>query len=553
MKKKINILPKYLSNKIASGEVINRPSCVVKELLENSIDAKSKNIKLSINNSGKDSILLIDDGEGMNHYDAKKCFKKYATSKIKCLNDIFNIKTKGFRGEALYSISLYSQIKLKTKKKKSDLGTFLFLEKGKIKKKKIINTITGTLIEVKNLFYNFPLKRNFLKSNTIEFNYIKNEFNKIALAHKNICLSLFHNNKLILNLKKSSLKKRIINIFGEKIKKELIHFSGKNNYIKLYGFILKSNFFKKKQKKRFLFINKRYIKNSYIFNIIFKYYHKMIQNNNKLSYFFFLNLNPKYIDINIHPKKRRINFYKKSKLNIDYLLKKVCKKAFKKYKKKNNIIYYYNNPINIYEKDIKINFPIINNNLFQKKNKKSFYIKSNKIVFQFYKKYILSFFKKKIIILNQHRVHKKILYEQFKNFNKKKLIEKLIIPINIYINKKKIKKFKKIKDLLINVGFNFLFYKKKILIKSIPKNIVKKNIFNMIENVILKFSKKKIIKKNFLKFLSKFLSIKSGDKLKYKKLICLIKNFFSIKKNYQLFDKKIFIVLTKKNIKKYFK
>ncbi|HJN79016.1 MAG TPA: DNA mismatch repair endonuclease MutL, partial [Flavobacteriaceae bacterium] len=304
----IKILPAEVSNKIAAGEVVQRPASVVKELLENSIDANSTKIKLIVKDSGKTLIQVVDNGDGMTKNDMKMSFMKHATSKIKDIDDVFSITSMGFRGEALASISSISNIEMISKKKGSDKTNIISLEGDNLVIKESVFSEEGTSIKVMNLFYNVPARRNFLKSDFVELRHIIDSFNRIALSYPDIEFNLINNDEELFYLKKNNLRKRISSIFGRKIDENLIPLNEKTSLAKISGFILKPQLSKKSRTNQFLFVNKRYIKSQFLNHSINNAYDGLLRDGYFPGYFIFLEINPTKIDINVHPNKTEIKF-----------------------------------------------------------------------------------------------------------------------------------------------------------------------------------------------------------------------------------------------------
>ena len=304
----IKILPKHVSNQIAAGEVIQRPASAVKEMLENSLDAGCTEIKLLIKNSGKKLIQVVDNGCGMSKSDVKKCFIRHATSKIENAEDLFNITSMGFRGEAMSSIAAISQVEINTKLTDQQTGTYLRIEGGKIEEVKESSTTNGTSIKVKNIFYNVPARRNFLKSDNVEMRHISEEFTRIALANPNIKMQLINDNKELYHLPISNFRKRIINLFGNKKNESLVPISEETSIIELYGFIGKPEAAKKTRGEQYFFVNGRFVKNHYLQHAVFKAFEDLIPAKYYPSQFINLKIDPKLIDINIHPTKHEIKF-----------------------------------------------------------------------------------------------------------------------------------------------------------------------------------------------------------------------------------------------------
>lgn len=304
----IQLLPDHVANQIAAGEVVQRPSSVVKELLENSVDAGASYIQLIIKDAGKTLIQVIDNGSGMSETDARLCFERHATSKIKSAEDLFNLNTKGFRGEAMASIAAIAQVEMKTKKEDQELGTVIKIEGGKIISQEITQTPTGTNTAVKNLFYNIPARRNFLKTDNIETRHIMEEFERVALVHPNIAFSLHHNNTEVFNLLKGNLKQRIVAIFGHKTNERLIPINEDTEPLAIHGFLVKPDFAKKKRGEQYFFVNGRYIKSPYLHHAINAAFDGLIDKSNFPGYFLYLTVPTESIDINIHPTKTEVKF-----------------------------------------------------------------------------------------------------------------------------------------------------------------------------------------------------------------------------------------------------
>jgi len=304
----IQLLPDHVANQIAAGEVIQRPASVIKELMENSIDAKASSIKVVIKDAGKTIIQVIDDGLGMSTTDARLCFERHATSKIRTADDLFNIHTKGFRGEALASIAAISHVELKTKIESFELGTQIYIEGSKVISQEAAVMPKGTTISVKNLFYNIPARRNFLKSNTVETRHIIDEFHRLALAHPRIAFTMFNNGSTVFNLPATSKRQRIVNIFGTKTNEKLVPVLEETDIVKVEGFVIKPQFAKKSRGEQFFFVNNRFIKSPYLNHAIFSAFEGLMKEGMHPGYFLFLEVDTKSIDINIHPTKTEIKF-----------------------------------------------------------------------------------------------------------------------------------------------------------------------------------------------------------------------------------------------------
>jgi len=304
----IQLLPDSIANQIAAGEVIQRPASVVKELMENSIDAGSTQIKLIIKDAGKTLIQVIDNGCGMSETDARMSFERHATSKIREAKDLFAIKTMGFRGEAMASIAAIAQVEMKTRKHNEDVGVRLMMEGSEIKSQEPCQCNAGTSLSIKNLFYNVPARRNFLKTTTVEMRHIIDEFQRVALANPDIFFSLHHNGTEVFHLPESNLRQRIVNIFGQHSNKKLVPVLEETEALSLEGFVGKPEFAKKTRGEQFFFVNRRFIKSGYLNHALMGAYEDVLAKDTYPLYVIFIEIDPARIDINVHPTKQEIKF-----------------------------------------------------------------------------------------------------------------------------------------------------------------------------------------------------------------------------------------------------
>jgi len=304
----IKLLPDSVANQIAAGEVIQRPASVVKELVENSVDAGGKNIRVIIKDSGKTLIQVTDDGTGMSETDARLSFERHATSKITTAQDLFAITTKGFRGEALASIAAVAMVELKTRREESDTGIVVVINGSKVETQEPCSCPVGSSFSVKNLFYNIPARRKFLKSDNTEIRHIVNEFQKIVLAHPDIRFSLYHNDSEIYNLAAGNLRQRIIGVFGKQINQDLITLETETSLINIKGFIGKPENARRTYGEQFFFVNNRFMKHPYFHKAVVEAYQNILPVEAIPSYFIFMEADPASIDINIHPTKTEIKF-----------------------------------------------------------------------------------------------------------------------------------------------------------------------------------------------------------------------------------------------------
>jgi DNA mismatch repair protein MutL len=304
----IQLLPDHVANQIAAGEVVQRPASVVKELVENAVDANATEIKLIIKDAGKTLIQVIDNGKGMNVTDARLCFERHATSKIRHAEDLFALHTKGFRGEALASIAAVAHVELKTKQDQEELGTHIIIEGSKFVSQEVAVLPKGTSFLVKNLFFNIPARRNFLKSDNVELKHIIDEFERVALAHPAIHFVLISNGAEIFNLPSSNYRQRIVNIFGGKTNEKLVPVNEETEIITISGFVGKPEFAKKNRSEQFFLVNDRFIKSSFLHHAVMSAYEGLLKDANQPSYFLYLQVPTHTIDINIHPTKTEVKF-----------------------------------------------------------------------------------------------------------------------------------------------------------------------------------------------------------------------------------------------------
>lgn len=302
------MLPDNIANQIAAGEVIQRPASAVKELLENAVDAGATEIRLIIGDAGKALVQVIDNGKGMSETDARMAFERHATSKIRNIEDLFHIKTMGFRGEALASIAAVAQVELKTKTQDADTGTFIEVENSIVKKQEPVAAPGGTSIAMKNLFFNVPARRNFLKSNAAEMRHIIDEFIRVALSFPEIFFSVTSNRQEIFHLEKGTLKQRIVQVFGDNLNAKLVSVQESTDYMNIFGFVGKPEAAKKTRGDQYFFVNNRFIKSAYLNHAVMSAYQQMIPADSFPLYALFIDLDPAQLDINVHPTKQEIKF-----------------------------------------------------------------------------------------------------------------------------------------------------------------------------------------------------------------------------------------------------
>ncbi len=601
----IQLLPDHVANQIAAGEVVQRPASVVKELLENAIDAKADTIKLIVKDAGKNLIQVIDNGIGMSETDARLSFERHATSKITKAEDLFNLQTKGFRGEALASIAAIAQVELKTKQENKDLGVLLKIEGSKISTQEPVSTPKGTSIAVKNLFFNIPARRNFLKSNTVETRHIIDEFQRVALAHPAISFSLYHNENQVYHLPKHNLRQRIVGIFGERINDKLVPINETTDIVSIKGFVTSPKFAKKTRGEQFFFANNRFIKSNYLNHAILNAYDDLLAPKYYPSYFIFLEVPANTIDINIHPTKTEVKFENESTIysfirstvkhslgqynvapvldfnrdenfNIPYDLSQKTKKEtpsihvnpnFNPFKSsgfsqntspqtsnKNNSNWEalfvdtedtISNAISDIPVEIESDFS--QTNLFEDSG-----LKPNSKTFQVNNRLIASNLKNSLLLVKQHLAHQRILFEKYlkKFVATEQLSQQLLIPLEIEFTKQDVAVLFENKQELEEIGFQFVaFNSDGVLINGIPTVIEQDGILQFLENLIDDI-KLEIpdSEPSFLEYICKKLAIKdaikTGKQLSTTEQEHLIDELFSCKEpNYSPSGKKIFIHL----------
>ena len=574
----IQLLPDHVANQIAAGEVVQRPASVVKELLENAIDAGATNIKLLLKDAGKTLIQVIDDGKGMSTTDARMSFERHATSKIQKAEDLFNLSTKGFRGEALASIAAIAHVELKTKPVNEELGTSIKIEGSKIISQDFISTGEGTSLAVKNLFYNIPARRNFLKSDTVETRHIIDEFQRVALAHADISFLLHHNNNEVYHLKAGNLRQRIVAVFGTKMNEKLVPIDEKTDIVTIQGFVAKPEFSKRKRGEQFFFVNDRFIKSSYLNHAVVNAFDGLLEQGAHPSYFLYLTVPANTIDINIHPTKTEIKFDNEKALYA--ILRATVKHSLGQY----NVApvldfnrdagldtpYHFKggsasgsvpkisvdpdfNPFKE-EQQKEINFPFKREKETQ--SWESLYTSVNTIdaqqneslfehqqeektqkTFQIQRKYVLSLIKSGVVLINQSLAHQRVLYEEFLESItiREANSQQLLFPVKISFSSSEIEMIYTIKTELENAGFSFdQFTKDSVTIKGIPVSVTESKITIILEELLndinlevpdASFSHFDVMAKSF----AKTLSIKTGTLLSEKEQESLVNNLFSCK------------------------
>ncbi len=612
----IQLLPDHVANQIAAGEVVQRPASVVKELLENAIDAEATDIKLIIKDAGKTLVQVIDSGKGMSVTDARLCFERHATSKIKSAEDLFQLNTKGFRGEALASIAAIAHVELKTKRAEDELGTSIEIEGSKVTSQEVAVTPTGTSVAVKNLFFNIPARRNFLKSDTVELRHITDEFHRVALAHPSIGFAFYHNGSELFNLPSENYRQRIVHIFGSKTNEKLVPVEEETEVLKISGFVSKPEFSKKTRSEQFFFVNDRYIKSPYLNHAINAAFEGLLKDGYHPSYFLNLTVDPKTIDINIHPTKTEIkfddehtlyailrsavkhslgqfniapvlDFEHQSQLNTPYNYKNKSASApaievdrsFNPFAdepnktQKSSSATFKKAPAASWESlyvgtESKDSFPAESFSEFQIETEvktESIFsdasVETTTTTFQLQQKYIVSTIKSGMLIIDQNKAHQRILYENFLRHItiKEATSQQLLFPLQLHFTPNEIKIINQVKNDLEHTGFVFSeLNDKEINVTGVPVGVSESEVSIILEQLISDVEND-VPDANFsttdllAKSMAKSLAIKNGQSLNSTEQEHLVNSLFACKEpNVSPTNRPIFITLGVDDIEKKF-
>mgnify|MGYP001421139048 FL=1 len=480
----ISLLPDHVANQIAAGEVIQRPASVVKELLENAVDAGATSIKLIVKDGGKTLIQVIDNGNGMTTTDARLCFERHATSKIKKAEDLFSITTKGFRGEALASIAAISQVRLRTKTKNAEIGTEISIEGSEVKDQQAVATETGCSMAVRNLFYNIPARRNFLKSNNVEQRHIIDEFQRVALVHHQIRFELSSNDAVLFQLEPGNLRQRIVQVFGKNTNEKLVPVQESTDILQLNGFVFKPEFSKKSRQHQFFFVNDRFVKSAYLHHAVLAAFEGLLGPNMQPGYMLYLTVPSETIDVNIHPTKTEVKFeddhalyaiirsalkHSLGQFNVSPVLDFDSNQSFdvpmgsKPPSQSPSIQVDRNfNPFNenqkgndwqpLYEGLQEVTIPSQKEQIFDDDR-----INTHFPTLQFHKKYIITTRAEGLIIIHQQRAHQRVLYESLIRQIKQRSVpsQVLAFPIQVEMNQQQFAEFTPHQKTLELMGFSF--------------------------------------------------------------------------------------------------
>jgi len=589
----IQLLPDHVANQIAAGEVVQRPASVVKELLENAVDAKATDIKLIIKDAGKSLIQIVDNGVGMSVTDARLCFERHATSKIRKAEDLFTLHTKGFRGEALASIAAIAHVELKTKQEQEELGTHIIIEGSKFVSQDVAVLPKGTSFSVKNLFFNIPARRNFLKSDSVEFRHIIDEFQRVALAHPNIHFTFYNNGTEEFVLPSSNFRQRIVSIFSGKTNEKLVPVEEETEIVTIQGFVCKPEFSKKSRGEQFFFVNDRFIKSGYLHHAIMNAYEGLLRDGAQPSYFLYLNVPPNTIDINIHPTKTEIKFDDEQALYA--ILRSSVKHSLGQF----NVA-----PVLDFDRDSNLDTPYHFKNLeapyptiqidstfnpfaaeqptrnsvtssfkarkpetasweslyvglsddtdaisevggmqFESDPEKTSLFENDAVeqvsprTYQIHKKYIVNPIKSGMVIVNQNRAHQRVLYEQFlTNMTVHQASsQQLLFPLQLHFSKNDLHWISELQLALTNTGFVFdTIQDDSVVISGLPVHVKESEVAIVLEQLISDLQDE-IPENSFSqndtisKSMAKSLAIKNGVYMTEKEQENLVNGLFACK------------------------
>ena len=576
----IRLLPESVANQIAAGEVVQRPASAVKELLENTIDAGATEIKLIIKDSGKTLIQVVDNGCGMSERDARMCFERHATSKIQSAEDLSSIRTLGFRGEALASIASVAQVEVKSKRLEDEIGSCVRIEGTQFKEQFPVNCLNGTSIAVKNLFFNVPARRNFLKSNTLELKYLMEEFFRITLVNPGIAFQCFNNDKILFQLSASTLKQRILNLFGSAYSQRLIPVEQQTALINISGFIGKPEFAKKTRGEQYFFTNGRFMKNPYLHHSIETAFRELIPKDSFPTYFLYLEVDPKTIDVNIHPTKTEINF--QDIKSIYAILHAAVKQSIGKFNLSPSLDFEVEQGLDIppppldreikqptisvnpqynpFEKQVRqqvqINFKSgsfekniawkklyepVDQSEMTSKNKEDetldLPVEESNFLFQAQNSYIVTHSKRGLLIIDQQNAHERILYEKLLEIGNDPVSgsQMQLIPQTISLTHEDASLLKEWRPLFEELGFEISdLSQNSFVIYTIPAGVSNHNIPALFESVLEQMKSpgnqfKQDRKQNLARIVCKRTGIKRGQKLQPEEMNSIVAQLFTCK------------------------
>jgi DNA mismatch repair protein MutL len=586
----IQLLPDAVANQIAAGEVVQRPASAVKELIENAIDAGADKIQLILKDAGKSLIQVIDNGCGMSLTDARMCFERHATSKIRKAEDLFAIRTMGFRGEAMASIAAIAQVELKTRRHEDELGTCIIIEGSEVISQEACSANTGTSISIKNLFYNTPARRNFLKSNPVEMRHIIDEFQRVALANPQVFLTMHHDGQEVYHLPASAMKQRIVHLFGNNYNQRLVPVEEETTIINLRGFVGKPEFARKTRGEQFFFVNNRFIKDAYLNHAVLTAFQELLPDETFPLYVLFIDIDPAKIDINVHPTKTEIKY--QDEKSIYAIIRSAVKRSLGKYNitptldfdQENSIGHLLTqkpfeeivqptiafnpnfNPFAAEKKASEREIPFLrdsNNHhtaiprnwdilyeiskkeetlqhqIHEEKsipvNEQDITKSSEKQFFQVHNRFILSQIKSGFMLINQQAAHERILYERFLQQlqNHSGVSQQSLFPQSVTLNSSD---FELLKELLPDIralGFDIReFGRNTVVVEGIPADINNANEHELLEQLLEGFKNNLSILKldkrdNLARSLARNAALKVGVKLSMEEMNQLVDQLFA--------------------------
>jgi len=586
----IQLLPDAVANQIAAGEVVQRPASAVKELVENAIDAGADKIQLILKDAGKALIQVIDNGCGMSLTDARMSFERHATSKIKKAEDLFAIRTMGFRGEAMASIAAIAQVELKTRRYEDELGTCILIEGSEVLSQEACSANSGTSISIKNLFYNTPARRNFLKSNPVEMRHIIDEFQRVALANPQIFFTMHHDGQEVYHLPASQLKQRIVHLFGNNYNQRLVPVEEDTTIINLHGFVGKPEFARKTRGEQFFFVNNRFIKDAYLNHAVFTAYQELLPDECYPMYVLFIEIDPSKIDINVHPTKTEIKY--QDEKSIYAIIRSAVKRSLGRYnitpsldfdqensiehlitpkpfeeivaptiafnpdfnpfapeKKPNREIPFLRNTGEYRDSPIPQNWdtlyeiskrePSIQHKMHEEANievdEQEITKSSERQLFQIHNRFILSQIKSGFMLISQQAAHERVLYERFLQQlqSHSGVSQQSLFPQSVTLNSSD---FELLKELLPDVralGFDIReFGKNTVVVEGIPADLNNVGEEQLLEQLLEGFKNNLAILKldkrdNLARSLARNAAIKSGTKMSLEEMNLLIDQLFA--------------------------
>lgn len=583
----IQLLPDSVANQIAAGEVVQRPASAVKELVENAIDAGADKIQLILKEAGKALIQVIDNGCGMSLTDARMSFERHATSKIRKAEDLFAIRTMGFRGEAMASIAAIAQVELKTRRHEDELGTCICIEGSEVLSQEACSSNTGTSISVKNLFYNTPGRRNFLKSNSVEMRHIIDEFQRIALAHPQVFFTLHHDGLEVYHLPGTVLKQRIIHLFGNNYNERLVPVEEDTSVIKLRGFVGKPEYARRTRGEQFFFVNNRFIKNPYLNHAVFMACKELLAEDTFPLYVLYIDIDPSQIDINVHPTKTEIKY--QDEQTIYATIRSAVKRSLGRYnitpsldfdqdntienlvslKPLNEIVapvILFNPDFNPFDDDGKSKYEIRNNSGYRNSpipanwdtlyeiSKKDIPVQhqmhqdkkiavdeqeinkpSERQLFQIHNRYILSQIKSGFMLVNQQTAHERILYERFLQQlqNHSGVSQQSLFPQSVTLNSGDFELLKELLSDIRGLGFDIReFGKNTVVVDGIPADIKSSEEHELLEKLLEEYKNNQSVLKldkrdSLARSLARNAAVKTGTKISLEEMNVLVDQLFA--------------------------